>query len=117
MNHGIENAKITSTVLGYEGHGIFTCVLGLEMNGTGISFGDYGLDEWSEDKKKRIDTKGTGLEFIKEIMRTVGVDKWEDLRNKFVRVDIEGLGGRALGIGHIMEDKWFYPKQWFEERR
>ena len=40
----------------------------------------------------------------------MGVDKWEDLVEKHVRVDGEEFG-EIRGIGHIIKDKWFYPKK------
>jgi hypothetical protein len=108
----IHNAKITGTMLGYEDHGIMTCFIYLEWDGAGVGFGGYGLDEYDKDLKKRVGV-GKSLDFIKEIMEVVGVQKWEDLKGQYVRVDSEGWGGTALGIGNLLKDKWLYPKEFF----
>ena len=109
------NAKITSTMLGYEDHGILTCFLNLEQQGKGQGFGGYVLDDIPLK-----DERGTGIGdrrpnklcgfWIKRILETVGVEKWEDLEGKFIRVDGEEFGDIS-GIGHIIDDKWFYPKK------
>ena len=99
------NAKITGTMLGFEDHGIFTWMIYLEWKGGGVGFGGYVIGGES------------GVDSIKEVLNTVGVEKWEDLKGKYVVVESEGLGGRALGIRNIIdESKWFRIKQWFEGR-
>lgn len=110
----IENALIKSTMLGFEDHGIMTFFLYLEMDGAGVGFGGYALDKWDESKKERVGV-GVSLDLLKEIMEVVGVETWEDLKGKHIRVDSEGWGGGALGIGNLIKDKWVYPKKWFEE--
>lgn len=114
MKSEIINAKITGTMLGFEDHGIMTCFIYLEMDGGGVGFGGYGLDEYDKNKEKRVGV-GVGLDFIREIMEVVGVEKWEDLKGKYIRLDAEGWGGKALGIGNIMKDKWLYPEEFFNE--
>jgi hypothetical protein len=95
MTTQIENARITTTTLGIEDHGMFTYYVGLEMESLSVSFGGYIL----------------GGEFttqaIKRLLETVGVEKWEDLPGKHVRVEHEGWGGKALKLGHIINNsKW-----------
>lgn len=112
------NTKITSASIssGDDDYGIFTVWLTLESKSSGVGFGGYGLDGYDKEKKRRIDTTGVIGEYIKAIMETVGVSNWEDLKGKYVVMESEGLGGRALGIRNILdEDKWFRPKQWFKE--
>lgn len=72
------NAKIKSTMLGYEDHGILTCFLMLEQDGSGQGFGGYRLD--APHNKPSIFTDF----WIKKILWVVGVDKWEDLKGKYV---------------------------------
>lgn len=109
MTSEIENAKITGTMLGNEDHGIFTCYIYLEMDGSGCGFGGYALDTWDKSQEKRVGV-GFGIDFITSVLETVGVEKWEDLKGKYVRVEGEGLGGRILRIGNITKNKWFDPK-------
>ena len=93
----IRNAKIESTFLGFEDHGIFTYFLHLEWEHAGQGFGGYILGG------------GYGDETIKAILETVGVDKWEDLPGKYVRIEREHI--KVHRIGNIIEDKWFSPAE------
>lgn len=107
MNPEIRNAVIKSTMLGYEDHGIFSCMLYLDYGGSGQGFGGYGLDTYDNKTKKR---KGTayGLAFIAKILDTLEIEKWEDLPNTHCRAD--ATFGKINGIGHILKDQWFYPE-------
>ena len=113
------NAQIESTMLGYEDHGIMTCFLNLKQDGSGQGFGGYGLDNRPAKDKNghrfgdRRPSKLSGF-WIKRILEVVGVEKWEDLPGKYVRVDGEEWG-EIKGIGNITKDKWFYPKKEIEE--
>lgn len=99
----IENARIRSTTLGYEDHGIFTCMLYLDREIGEQGFGGYGLTMVGTDY---------GLKFIQEILNTVGVDNWEDLRGKYIRIAVgEQWNDSIKGIGNVIKDKWFYPEE------
>ena len=104
----IKNAKITGTMLGKEDPGIMTCYITLDYGGPIQVFGGYTLDEYDKQKKTRIGT-AYGLEFIREILEVLEVDTWEKLKGVPCRVDCEH--SRIDGIGHYLEDKWFYPKK------
>lgn len=108
------NAKITGTALGFADHGIMTFWLSLEFDGGGVGFGGYALDTYDKEKKERVGW-GPSLDCLKEIMETVGVENWEDIKGKHIVVESEGFGGKATGIRNLVkEDKWFRPKEWFE---
>lgn len=112
----LHNAKITGTKLGFEDHGIMTFFLYLEFDGGGVGFGGYSLDQWSEERQERVGF-GASMDCLKEIMQTVGVENWEDLKGKHVVVESEGWGGKATGIRNLIkEDVWFRPKEFFESR-
>jgi hypothetical protein len=87
-----ENGKIESTHLGPEDHGIPTWWLMLTFRGSGQGFGGYDLRVY-----------GTGI--LMKILSVVGVEKWENLPNRHLRVrrNNEGL---IVAIGHIVEDRW-----------
>ncbi len=106
----IQNAKIKSTILGYEGHGIFTCHLNLEYDGGGQAFGGYGMGGYDKKSGKQ---SGYGSEFIKRVLKVVGVEKWEDLPGKHIRVEAEHT--KVHRIGNILKDEWFDPKELAEE--
>lgn len=109
------NAIIESTMLGYEDHGIMTCFIHLKQKYSWQGFGGYGLDDIPLKDEKghcigdRQPSKLAGF-WIKRILETVGVAKWEDLIGKYVIVEGED-GGDITGIGHITDNKWFYPKK------
>lgn len=104
----IENARIESTFLGREDHGILTFFLQLEYKGAGQGFGNYGLDTYEETKKRRIGT-AFGMEAIAQVLQVVGVEKWEDLPGKYVRSEHNGTYIKR--IGHITKDVWLDLKE------
>lgn len=108
----ITNALIESTYLGLEDHGIGTCYLYLTYDVGCQAFGGYALDEYDKIKKNRVGT-AFGMEFLKRICATVGVSNWEKLPGKHIRVKAEH--NKVHGIGHIIEDKWFYPASMQDE--
>lgn len=93
-----ENAKITGTLLGYEDHGIFTCMIFVEYGGNGgQGFGGYALGGDYTNK------------WIEGVLKTVGVEKWEDLKGKHIRIVRKDWSSPIKKIGHIIEDVWFEP--------
>lgn len=102
----IENAEITSTMLGPEDHGIFTCYITVRGDGWGCCFGGYALDYYDKEKKERIPCQ-YGLYAIKGLMDTLEVTKWEDLKGQYVRCESDGWGGKITRIGHLLKNKWF----------
>ena len=103
----IMNAKIIRTELGYEDHGIMSCMLHVEGDGWGCGFGGYMLDDWNAEKKCRVGT-AQGLEAIMQLMKALEVEKWEDLKDKYIRCEIERTGGgRITKVGHLIKDQWF----------
>ena len=114
MTTEILNAKITNTKLG-EDHGCLTANLFLEGDGWGCTFGGYCLDHWFSDVGKYNSSDGYGA--IIELMKTLEVESWEELNGKYVRVEIEGWGGNIIKIGHLLKNKWFSWKDYFEEAK
>ncbi len=92
-----KNARIDNTMLGFEDHGIFSSMIGLDYGGIHQGFGGCGMGG------------EFGTEYIKRLLKTVGVDQWEDLKGKHVRVRSERM--KVHAIGHIIEDKWFSPEE------
>lgn len=102
----VENAKIHSTFLGYEDHGILTASIELRFEGGGQSFGGWSFDEPIEHGTSRP-RKATPVcgEFIRSITSLFG--KWESLPGQYVRMyKHEGHPGPIIAIGHIVEDRW-----------
>lgn len=111
MNTEILNGKITYTKLGEE-HGCLTANLVVEGDGWGCGYGGCCLDHWWASIGKYSSKDGYGA--IIELMKTFEVESWEDLKGQYVRVEIEGRSGKILRIGHLMKDKWFSFKEYFE---
>ena len=95
MDTEIINGKITSTKLGQE-HGCLTADLMIEGDGWGCGFGGYCLDHWYANIGKHSSTDGYGA--IIELMKTLEVEQWEDLKGQFVRVETNGWGGKIIRI-------------------
>lgn len=105
-----ENARIENTMLGIEDHGIMTCWVYLDYGGAARGFGGYSLDQ-SAGKEGHAKS----ILFIRKILETVGVGKWEELRGKYVRVRTSY--NKVHAIGHIIEDKWLAPSEFFKESK
>ncbi len=99
------NARIKSTMLGVEDHGILTFFIHLEWAGACQGLGGYGLDyQKSRDDETRVGN-GCALIAIRKILEVVGVRRWEDLPGQLVRIK-EGHDHKLI-IGNIIEDVWF----------
>lgn len=101
----IKNAKIKSTMLGRENHGIMTFMIYASTEDFSFGIGGYGLDYYNPDKKIR-EFNVKGLEAISKILETVGVDRWEELPGKYIRIEDNGPGTIVSTIGNIIDDKW-----------
>lgn len=110
----IRNAKITSTMLGREDHGIMTFMIFVEFGACGCGIGGYAIDQYNRATKNR-EFSAKGLEAISKILATVGVEKWEDLPGKYIRIKDNGLGSTIDEIGNLMEEKWFNLRGFFAE--
>ena len=103
------NARITSTMLGIEDHGIMTFYLHLETPNFSIGYGGYCLDGYDKETKTRHG-HASAYQAIRQILDTLGVQNWERLPNTLCRIEYDprgGLAGKIQRIGHIMEDRWF----------
>ncbi len=111
----IKNARIQSTMLGREDHGVMTFMIYIDACDFSCGIGGFCLDEYSDDIKARI-FRAESMEVISEILDVVGVDKWEDLPGKYIRFEDNGRGSPITKIGNIINDKWFDMKGFFEKR-
>ena len=113
----IENAKISSVSISMADLGCLSFWIMLEGNGWGCGIGGYkigsgylGADEFEAEY-------GDGLEAMMRIMDTVGVEKWEDLKGKYVRCKSKGWGSTGIDIiGNIIKDKWFNIRKFFADK-
>lgn len=107
-----ENAKITDVSLGINGHCCLTFSIVLKGSGWGTCFGGYNLAFFNGTTFKGSESSEKGLEALKRIMDVVGVAKWEDIKGHYVRVKQQDR--LVVGIGNIIENKWFEPREFFK---
>jgi len=101
----IENAIIKSTALGIEAVRYLTAWLYLEGEGWGQGYGGFALT----DKAAHVCIEG--------VLKTLRVEKWEDLPGKAIRFKRDEPFGDISAIGHIVEDRWFEPEKAFAKLR
>jgi len=110
----IKNVKITNVSLTMADHGCLTFYLTLEGDAWGISYGGYCIGLGFLGSDSFTAENGGGLVAMMKIMDTVGVEKWEDLKGKYIRIVDEGWGSSVKKIGNIIEDKWFDIDEFFK---
>ena len=110
----IKNVKITNVSLTMADHGCLTFYLTLEGDGWGINYGGYCIGFGFLGSDSFTAENGSGLVAMMKIMDTVGVEKWEDLKGKYIRIVDEGWGSSVKKIGNIIEDKWFDIDEFFK---
>ena len=108
MNY-IENLKIDYATLGFEDHDIFTFSIGLQGDGYHIGYGGYALDIY--DGKERVGTQ-LGCQMIMDLLKTLEVNRWEDLKGTYVRAEFENRN-KISRIGHLIKNKWFCINDYF----
>lgn len=108
----IKNAKIQSTMLGREDHGIMTFMIYINADDSFCGIGGYCLDRFDSTTKTRV-FRAESMEVISKILEVVGVDKWEDLPGKYIRFEDNNWGSTITKIGNIIDDKWFDIKTYF----
>lgn len=113
----IENAKITNVSITMGEHGCLTFWLTLEGAGWGCGYGGYCIGHGFLDADEFTADTGDGLVAMMKIMDTIGVERWEDLKGRYCRVELESWGSRITTIGNIMKNKWFNIEEFFSKRR
>lgn len=100
------NAQIKSTKLGFVANGILSFYLILDIQGGGgVCIGGYAMDQYDKRKEKRIGSE-YGTSVIMRILEVVGVDTWEELKGKYIRIKDCGIDDRCTAIGNLMKDEW-----------
>ena len=94
MNENIQNAIITGYSITNE-RGPLTAFIDLKFGMSAQGFGGYGEAKF--------------IEFLTGIMRVLDVDRLEHIKGKPVRVVSKEF--RVIGIGHIIENRWYYPEE------
>lgn len=109
----IRNAIIESVTLDMGDRGLLTAYLHLDYgNGGHQGFGGFVLylpKGFSHHQKD----SGFAGHFIFRCMQIAGVESWDKLKGKTVRV--KATQGRVEAIGHIVKEDWFCPEIEFKK--
>lgn len=103
-----KNAIITSATITKGDHNLLSAYVNLDYGGLCQSFGGYVLHV-PDTQKNRANYAGL---FLWRVMEMAGVDEWDKLPGKTIRVKAEW--GKVHAIGHIVKDIWFNPTEEFE---
>lgn len=103
----IKNARIESTKLGDVYNGIMGINICFDFGGSGQCLGGWAVDQPIKDKRgkflKRLGT-AEGMRRILRILEVVGVESWEELQGKYVRVECDH--SHIFRIGNILKENW-----------
>lgn len=114
----IENALITNVDLSMADHGCFTLAMTLDGGGWGVVYGGYSLGSgYLGADDDYFNGSAAGMEYLMRIMDTVGVERFQDLKGKYVRVATKGGGGPVKIIGNIIKDQWFDAETFFADKK
>lgn len=91
-----ENGCVEETRIGYA-HELLTAELYLRGAGWGQAFGGMSY----------AGIAASGLaRFIESLLWALGVESWEEVRGRHVRVRRSSALGAIDEIGHVIEDRW-----------
>lgn len=110
----IKNAIIESASIMIEDHGLLSAWVQLDYGGSGQGFGGFSLYLPPSFKHAKDQGPAAG-HFIFRVLQVAGVERWDKLPGKTVRVRAEH--GKVHAIGHIVNDDWFDPAKDFEAMR
>jgi hypothetical protein len=114
----IENALIESVDLSMADHGSLTLAMTLKGSGWGVVYGGYCLGKgYLGADDNFFSGSAAGMEYLIRIMDTVGVERFQQLKGKYVRVATKGWGSSVKIIGNILEDKWFDAETFFKDKK
>lgn len=118
QGYKLENAQITDADLSMGDHGALTSTIVLDGGGWGVCYGGYCLGKgYLGAKDDYFKGSAAGLKSIMMIMDTVGVEKFSELKGRYVRVATKGCGVSVKIIGNIIKDKWFDYESFFADER
>src|SRR5690348_11001969 len=112
----IKNAIIVSAELTSSGHGLLSGWIHLDYGDGGHQgFGGNALYLPKDFRHHKSQLNFAG-HWIFRVMQIAGVEQWDKLKGKTIRVksDKDGLSGTVIAIGHIVKDDWFDPSEEFK---
>lgn len=116
-NYEIRNAKIINVNLSTENYCCCDFPITLDGDGWGVIYGGYTLGKGGTAYKiDEIEGSEMGMKAILTIMHVIGVDKFNDMKGKYIRVATHGWGDTVKIIGNIIKDEWFDYESFFKEQ-
>ena len=106
----IKNAIITNTEILVDEPGCLSVWLYLEYEQGSQGFGGYAL--YLPEDFMHHNIRGLAGHFIYRCLKIAGVKKWDELKEKAIRV--KASHSKVYAIGHIIKDDWFEPGKDFE---
>jgi hypothetical protein len=103
------NARIVDVAIEIEDHGLLTMMVTVDYGGSRQGFGGFAHHS---EHYSGIGVKSLEI-FIWNLLDVTGTSKLSNVVGKSVRV--KKNHGLIKGIGHFLEDKWFYPSDTFQE--
>ncbi len=114
----LQNAQITDADLSMDNHAALTSTIVLDGGDWGVCYGGYCLGKgYLGAKDDCFKGSAAGLKSIMMIMDTVGVERFSELKGKYVRAATKGCGASVKIIGNIIDDKWFDYESFFADER
>jgi hypothetical protein len=107
----IKNAIIESVTISKAERNLLDAWLFLDYGGIGQGFGGYAL-YLPKGFLNHTNTGDFAGHFIFRCMEIAGVDKWEQMKGRTIRVKADQ--GKVHAIGHIVKDDWFNPTEDFK---
>ena len=106
----VKNAIIKSARISNDDHGLLSSWVDLDYGGSCQAFGGFSL-YLPKDFKHAMSQKNYAGHFIWRVMEVAGVERWDQLAGKTVRVRSEH--NKVHALGHIVKDDWFDPSRDF----
>lgn len=100
-------AKVESTFLGREDHGIMTAMLHVSYGGSGQGLGGYTLDSPTGDNDRGRSGTAYGMEWVIRAMDACGVGSWEEIKGRTIIVYKDGdeWNGKVIGFGPLPTER------------
>ena len=105
----ISNALIRSIDITLDRGSFLCCWVFCDWGGSACGFGGYPLDAYDPEAKDRAGCE-FGARYLRELICVLGTESFKKAERSVVRIAHGGLGESIYGIGHAIDDRWFWPR-------